>query len=63
MAELLRGEVYFVKFSYTFDRRYPEGKSKFVLVLQEGDYFKEYGVAFLKTHMPGVFSHSPTKHP
>ena len=41
--ELLRGEIYFVKFlPYTFDRRYLAGKSKFVLVLQEGEYFKEY---------------------
>ena len=42
MAELLRGEIYFIKFPYTFDRRYPDGKSKFVLVLQEGEYFKDY---------------------
>ncbi|HUS90018.1 MAG TPA: type II toxin-antitoxin system PemK/MazF family toxin [Desulfosporosinus sp.] len=42
MAELLRGEIYYIKFPYTFDRRYPDGKSKFVLVLQEGEYFKDY---------------------
>jgi len=42
VTELLRGEIYFIKFPYTFDRRYPDGKSKFVLVLQEGEYFKDY---------------------
>lgn len=42
MKELKRGEIYFITFPYTFDKRYPNGKSKFVLVLQEGDYFKKY---------------------
>lgn len=40
--ELHRGEIYFLKFPYTLDDRYPNGKSKFVLVLQEGEYFKKY---------------------
>lgn len=40
--ELRRGEIYFVTFPYTLDDRYPNGKPKFVLVLQEGEYFKKY---------------------
>ncbi|MCM3273885.1 type II toxin-antitoxin system PemK/MazF family toxin [Paenibacillus elgii] len=39
---LFRGEIYYITFPYTFDRNFPHGKKKFVLVLQEGDYFKEY---------------------
>ena len=42
MLNLERGEIYFVTFPYIFDERYPNGKSKFVLVLQEGVYFKKY---------------------
>lgn len=40
--ELLRGEIYYITFPYTFDPKFPNGKSKFVLVLQEGDYFAKY---------------------
>ncbi|MPM09833.1 hypothetical protein SDC9_56156 [bioreactor metagenome] len=40
--ELKRGEIYYLTFPYTFDPKYPNGKSKFVLVLQEGDYFSKY---------------------
>ena len=40
--ELHRGEIYFVTFPYTLDDRYPNGKPKFVLVLQEGEYFKKF---------------------
>ena len=39
--ELQRGEIYFIKFPYTFDPNYPNGKNKFVLVLQEGNYFSK----------------------
>ena len=37
-----RGEIYYVTFPYTLDPKYPNGKSKFVLVLQEGDYFSKF---------------------
>ena len=40
--DLQRGEIYFITFPYTLDERYPNGKPKFVLVLQEGDYFKKF---------------------
>ena len=40
--ELQRGEIYFLRFPYTSDPKYPNGKNKFVLVLQEGDYFSKY---------------------
>ena len=39
---LKRGEIYYITFPYTFDIRYPNGKSKFVLILQEGDYFAKF---------------------
>lgn len=39
---LKRGEIYYITFPYTFDPKYPNGKSKFVLVLQEGDYFSKF---------------------
>lgn len=39
---LKRGEIYYVTFPYTFDPRFPNGKSKFVLVLQEGEYFSRF---------------------
>lgn len=42
MKNLHRGEVYYINFPYTFDKKYQNGKSKFVLVLQEGDYFNQY---------------------
>ena len=42
MKNLLRGEIYYVVFPYTSDIKYPKGKSKFVLVLQQGEYFKNY---------------------
>lgn len=37
-----RGDVYYITFPYTFDPKYPNGKGKFVLVLQEGDYFSKF---------------------
>ena len=37
-----KGEIYYITFPYTLDTKYPNGKSKFVLVLQEGDYFRKY---------------------
>ncbi len=40
--ELKRGSIYFITFPHTFDPKYPEGKKKFVLVLQEGAYFAKY---------------------
>jgi len=42
MKNLQRGEIYYITFPYTFDNKYPNGKSKFVLILQEGIYFKKY---------------------
>ncbi len=42
MTNVCRGEIYYIKFPYTFDEKYPKGKSKFVLVLQEGEYFTNY---------------------
>lgn len=39
---LKRGEIYYITFPHTFDPRYPKGKSKFVLVLQEGEYFSKF---------------------
>lgn len=40
--ELKRGEIYYITFPYTLDPKYPNGKPKFVLVLQEGEYFSKY---------------------
>lgn len=40
--KLLRGEIYYITFPYTLDPNYPNGKPKFVLVLQEGAYFSKY---------------------
>ena len=40
--DLQRGEIYYITFPYTLDERYPNGKPKFVLVLQEGDYFRKF---------------------
>ena len=40
--DLKRGEIYYITFPYTLDEKYPEGKPKFVLVLQEGEYFSKY---------------------
>ncbi len=40
--ELKRGEIYYITFPYTLDPKYPNGKPKFVLVLQEGEYFAKY---------------------
>ena len=42
MKNLSRGEIYFITFPYTLDAKFPNGKAKFVLILQEGDYFKKY---------------------
>jgi mRNA-degrading endonuclease toxin of MazEF toxin-antitoxin module len=39
---LKRGEIYYLTFPYTLDPKYPNGKPKFVLVLQEGEYFAKY---------------------
>lgn len=36
-----RGEIYYITFPYTFDSRFPGGKKKFVVVLQEGEEFNE----------------------
>lgn len=58
MRDLKRGEIYFIKFPYTFDNNiYPDGKPKFVLVLQECDYFKNYDtveVLLLTSEKEGV---------
>lgn len=40
--ELKRGGIYYITFPYTIDPKYPHGKSKFVLVLQEGEYFAKF---------------------
>lgn len=40
--EFKRGQIYYITFPHTFDINYKSGKSKFVLVLQEGEYFKKY---------------------
>ena len=40
--QLKRGEIYYLTFPYTLDTKYPTGKPKFVLVLQEGEYFSKY---------------------
>lgn len=40
--DLQRGEIYYIHFPYTNDERYPNGKNKFVLILQEGEYFKRF---------------------
>ena len=40
--ELKRGEIYYLTFPYTLDPKYPNGKPKFVLILQEGEYFQKY---------------------
>lgn len=37
--ELERGEIYYVKFPYTYDKKFPEGKNKFLVILQEGYEF------------------------
>jgi len=42
LIELKRGEIYQIIFPYTFDKRYPNGKEKFVLILQEGEYFNKF---------------------
>ena len=42
MMELKRGEIYYIDFPYTFDANYPNGKKKFVLILQDGDVFANY---------------------
>ena len=40
--KLSRGEIYYITFPYTLDPKYPNGKSMFVLVLQEGEYFSKF---------------------
>ena len=40
--ELKRGEIYYLTFPYTLDPKYPNGKPKFVLVLQQGEYSQKY---------------------
>lgn len=40
--EFRRGEIYYIKFPYTLDERYPNGKPKFVVILQEGNYFEKF---------------------
>lgn len=39
---LRRGEIYYVKFRMFFDKYIPEGKHKFVLILQEGAVFAKH---------------------
>ena len=36
-----RGEIYYITFPYTFDSKFPNGKKKFVVVLQEGEEFSD----------------------
>jgi mRNA-degrading endonuclease toxin of MazEF toxin-antitoxin module len=40
--KLHRGGIWYIHFPYTFDVNYPNGKNKFVLVLQEGAIFRDY---------------------
>ena len=40
--ELKRGEIYYIEFPYTFDVKYPDGKKKFVVVMQDGEKFEHY---------------------
>ena len=47
--ELKRGEIYYLTFPYTLDPKYPNGKPKFVLVLQEGEYFQKWQEAIDKS--------------
>lgn len=42
MIEFERGQIYYIRFPYTFDVNFPRGKNKFVVVLQEGAIFKNY---------------------
>ena len=42
MREFKRGEIYYINFPYTFDVNYPQGKPKFVVVLQEGAIFRDW---------------------
>ena len=37
-----RGDIYLIKFRSMLTKKYPNGKPKFVLVLQEGRYFSGY---------------------
>lgn len=37
--KLERGEIYYAKFPYTHDTEFPNGKNKFLVVLQEGYEF------------------------
>jgi len=40
--DLQRGEIYYVNFKMFFDNYLPEGRPKFVLILQEGVYFAKH---------------------
>ena len=42
MKEFKRGEIYYIHFPYTFDVNYPNGRKKFVVVLQEGAIFRNW---------------------
>lgn len=52
--DLERGGIYYVKFPYTQDKKYREGKDKFVVVLQEGYQFtkRDTVVVLLTTSDP-----------
>jgi mRNA-degrading endonuclease toxin of MazEF toxin-antitoxin module len=51
-----------VLFPYTFDPNYPKGKHKFVLILQEGDYFKEHNtVTVLLSQSGGISNETSIK--
>jgi mRNA-degrading endonuclease toxin of MazEF toxin-antitoxin module len=39
-----RGDIFKIIFPHTFDERYPKGKQKYVVVLQDGAYFEYYDV-------------------
>jgi mRNA-degrading endonuclease toxin of MazEF toxin-antitoxin module len=41
-VQLHRGDIFKIIFPYTFDREHPNGKSKYVVVLQDGEYFEFY---------------------
>ena len=40
--QLERGSIWYINFPHTSDPRFPNGKPKFVLVLQEGTYFRKF---------------------
>lgn len=36
-----RGDIHYITFPYTFDSNFPNGKKKFIVVLQEGEEFND----------------------